>query len=448
MPHNLFLAKMRSMAKELRQSTPREAIVHGKEIHIYPPTTFRNLGIEVPGDQFRLSDESFVMVRYTDPALDVETYIGLLKHPFRGFHLGKILYSISPIAGGEKDDWKMPDQARADKGDVNDPGTLAWLHNIHMTDPYIRAAYTEFDENHRDEWLRQREDKRGDLELELLYKVAFAKNLRDYGMGITHDFIARCMEKDPNVFSEIAGATYWTQHHSRDFKLTRVEDIEWSFVPAKNDLRQLTEDQMVSLGLGHALGQKNEIVADLSTRTLHGKPGNHFKDHVLFTNKNQVTISDHSTHSWYRVVPGELIGSSHFSTELDDYRLPSHYSTEGIYPLFAWKKDTEGNRHYLSQTEVAPVLSQISDFKGVKGDVMLARALAVFFTEPVREGLDRTMELMHGRRVQKMMTGQIPALASLYTVPGYHGQPERPGAARLVLSDQYPLFPALEAYAA
>lgn len=439
-----------------------------QRVHIFPPVPLKDLGIRNRRDWLGLNNLEITLARIETPQSQDTIHLGWIDHPFIGQHLVQLVSAvINPAQFADKfgvvDDFQMPAQAASQVLDRRKGS--ARLHRIHNEDPYVGAYYQEFIRDHGTQWLRLCETNKYDATFLALQRISLIELSAFVSKMFSWLRSELLLNKNPIVYHVAVTAFRYRGgdallhllHQRPEFDREDDDTTSSLFLERIDSNRNLPTSQETEILVSLLDEMRHEdregfatnyqvslygspILIDVNRRQIWRKDEPNLR--ASFANDSTVLFEDATGCEAKVKISGK--DSGNFSWSVIGYKFPPSLRAEGINGLLAWRKAGSGERRFLSQEEVRPLLGSIGSEFAPNEDVMLGRVLAKYFSEGVE--LPRKMKLHKGGYSQTMMGAQAAVLVSLPVMRGYRNRAETGPAAKM-LSDENPLFPVLERYA-
>lgn len=457
------------MLREQGQVTPESSLPE-RRMHLFPPIPLKDLGIYASYDRLGLANSEVTLARMENTEAQEMIYLGWVNHPFVGEHLGQLVGAVlNPQqlfmnTAGIINDFRMPEEAARSRDQKRGAARLNRLHN---EDEYVGPYYQEFLKDHWERWLSTCENKAYDdlfltlprldiIDLEKFTSslLVYFKNSIPKGSGNTLHVVETAMQfqggqRFNNLLRQVSEFQGLDDESARDSLTQRIKaklgepvreaEIVLDFVDQldKEDL----QDFMVNYHLNH-VPYSSPILIDPERNQLWQRAYHNPK--ATLRDDSTVILNDAKTGCTAEVdISGD--GSQNYRWTVTRWNFSPAFASDGINGLLAWKISYAGERSFMTQEEARPLLKNLGSDFAPNGDVMLGRVLAKYFSEKVE--LPHKMRLHHGKYAQTMMGAQTAVLVSL---PEARGERNKKiiGPAKKLLSDNNPVFPVMERYAA
>lgn len=431
------------MPKEQDQITPMEAISLERRVRIFPPVPLKDLGIRNTRDWLGLNNSEITLARIENPQSQDTIQLGWIDHPFIGQHLVQLVSAVTnpgrfATKGDVVNDFQMPADAASQVRDRSKGA--ARLHRIHNEDPYVGPYYQEFIRDHWTQWLRVCGTDKYDATFLALQQIS----LIELSAFVSKKFSrlrGELLLNKTNIVSSVAKTAFRCRGGEALLHLLHQRPSQEAEILV-NFLDEMRHEDREGFATDYQMSFFNPqiLMIDVSRRQIWRRENPNLQ--VSFANDSIILFGDASGCEVEVKISGK--DSGNFSWSVTGYQFPPSLRAEGINGLLAWRKTGSGERQFLSQREVRPLLTSIGSEFVPNGDVMLGRVLAKYFSKGVE--LPRQMRLHKGIYSQTMMGAQAAVLVSLPVMRGYRNRPEI-GPAAMILSNENPLFPVLERYA-
>lgn len=432
-----------------RQSLGRETVrIAEGNVRILGKTTFKEMEIESPKDNLNLASDKITL------AVLGNARLAFSHHPFSGEHTVQLLDSIAPFGSGGRagilEDLRMPVMARRAIRLGSKNSENAYLHRRHLQDPEVGPLYQSFIDQHLDAWIKNLKNNASWDVFYKLQRVRFVTNIQNYisclfaewkeilsegeeaSKVFYHTMTALDDYKDGKRFVSFLG-TKVNLPNRESFHLLPLEQRRELI---NTFLEQLTEEEKKEFGIAHVINREELMLVDVNSKQVwHGKysVGSAKLD---FVDEECIEIKDDEG-TVVGVVPNKDVGRGSFDWKAINYTFSPKYLSTALYPTIAWEKNENGERRFLSQSEVKPYLRQLGFPEAKRGDVNLGEIEALYFSKDVTKDWEKRMPLKplrenDGNFKQRMMGAQMPVWVRV----AHH-------SAQL-LSDDNPFFRKLE----
>ncbi|GEM_PF-4658985 len=425
--------------KEASENSPHSRNI---EFRYAEPKSLVDLGIEVGVDKLNLGQDPFTFFSYVDPETGNQRFFATLHHPFAGEHLSQFLSNVAPNKFGGKedarDDMLMPTQGakNSGKGLEGEETHSERLHRIHKEDPQIGEPYQRLlDSLVLPHFLKAFYHESADSVFTTTQNMAFIRSRKD--------FFTRYFEECGGAFAEVDEEKLNAISYTALYRFSNIDE-ENSFMhffkaqPEFDDkkrsvwayeqfhklplsvrggllelfLQTLTEQDRMEFALSHMVGYSlNGILVDLETHQI--VTGDLKEARIRFIDDETVEVSNING-TRITLKPNDNKGFGHVDWKAISYQFPPDYFINALSALIAWEKNESGDRRFLDQAEVNPILRKLFKYSRW-ADVKMGQALAAYFSPQVTKDWPPTMTLRGGKYPQEMGAAQMLLWPSIDT---------------------------------
>ena len=441
-----------------------------RRVRILPPTTLKEIGMEVADDRLGLCDERLEVAEVVEPESGRLLRFAHLQRPFSGEHLIQFLNVVAPHKGqnriGILSDLGLPWRGKRIAAKISRYEAIddqdryeVRTHLKHENDPLISSAYEELTKSHLTPLARALRDRTSDsvflfLGIENLMfirdKPKFTSFLlsqineflpkRDYsreGMSI-YNAALKYQDGDPFFaflgerpeFRRVRGGKPFTRRGT-------IIRLGGRYANSREQATQdffekLSEEEQAEFALIYGANM-NKVIVDLEDkRVLRSREEWLNFD---FVDNTGVILSD-GQNTEVCVIPSGDMTAGASGWRIGSYKFPTRYLDHAVYPLIAW----DNQRRFLNQREVTPFIQRLGFENPRQANVKLGEVLVAYLSPQITCNWKKEIALEGSSYAQRMAAAQVLLWVSLDSDDYPH--------VRQLLSDENPLFSALEKYAA
>lgn len=431
------------------------------EVQIFRPISFKELGLDKEkGEGIYLKDAQVVLAKVAFLDSDRAYYLLAPQHPFSGKRLSAMLSSTSPLRQGNdlvgiRADFNLPEHVR-NRSATSQQQTL---HNRHTESPIIGPDFVDFISNHVPRWMNALrsftyESAKGTahsilniVDRDKAASEVLQQKIEKLNLMSTQDKYIDTGELA--IFGRallMQGDNTFVNYLTKNVELgdTKADKYYWN-LPAKgkiellrNYLQKVGKSTRLSFGFNYLLDEK-DILIDWGkkkywkTRSVAWPWEGYSNVRISFLGPTTGLIKTNDFEIPFSVVEAKNKKDGSTSFYIKSVKLPD--VPESLYGLWAYEKDFQGSRRFLSQQEALQLLPDGFPNKNSL-DVYLGRVQMAYFSPQITGNWPDRMPLVPGGPLQYIMGAQTPIWVSVNTENYPH--------ASQLLSNNNPLVGTIE----
>lgn len=367
-------------------------------------STLDDLRIRNYRDKFNLAKDKLSLAKVDHPESGETFYLGLVHHPLSGTHFSQVLNTVAPYRSNVPAiiaDFKEAKLAhrKALQGDRSG----SYLDRVHREDPDVGTAYIEFFDNHLNRWKRALRNRQFNPLFDTLECIRFtystdglvdqfaaqwrlesAEGLAGHRETKTYDLasvllgtkskdFANYLRGKPDFFKGVRKPIDLNDERVLGrFKRLRNRNESYNFVYGY--VQQLSEEELRQLALKHIVDSMHTMLVDLGREEAVSPDGR--PTEFSFVDRETVWVRDSGEGVLLR---SRMDERGNFDWRVLDYELTEaagHY----VLPLWAWGKNSQRERRFLTQPEAIKALTRAGLGKyHYLADVMAGRVVGTSF---------------------------------------------------------------------
>lgn len=368
-------------------------------------STLDDLRIRNDRDKFNLAKDKLSLAKVDHPESGETFYLGLVHHPLSGTHFSQVLNTVAPYRSNVQAIIFDFNQAKlAHRKALEGDKSGSYLDRVHREDPDVRAAYIEFFDNHLSRWKRALRNRQFDPLFDTLESLRFT-----YSIDVLIDQFAaqRRLEvaeglagqSEPGAFNLMSIVLGTKPKDFVDYLRTKPDFSRGLREPMDLDdegvldrfnrlgnwdnrlynfiygyVQELSEEELRQLALKHIVDSRHTVLVDLGRKQAmipSSRP-----TELSFIDRERVWVRDSGC--------GVLLRSSMDERGNFDWRVLDYELVEAtgyyVLPLWAWGKNNQGERRFLTQPEALKALTRAGLGRyHYLADVMVGRVVSTAF---------------------------------------------------------------------